>query len=310
MATDSSASSFDDEPTPHAQQQQSYAQQQQQQPRQLHHPQQQQQQSPYLTPNHNTSRPALSSPQPQYQAESFYSGGVQPGGVYYDSQRSHSQLALNVYGSGPRINEQPPTPRVPGTIPAARPAPHGPRAPVSHSRTPSPDLVIQQQLQQQQQQQPPPQLQPQQLQPQQQRELRSPATLAAGAVGLNMGNTTPTADGNVRKLRHFDIHRGVPSPPPPGFPPHQQQQQQQQQQQHASHRNTLPPPPPSTGQHQQQAHEYSRANEDEGEYSSDAAPVPSAKALGKRRAVEKVVDRKSSVRQVLDNMHDLSDQLS
>lgn len=187
MATDSSASSFDDEPTPHAQQQQSYAQQQQQQPRQLHHPQQQQQQSPYLTPNHNTSRPALSSPQPQYQAESFYSGGVQPGGVYYDSQRSHSQLALNVYGSGPRINEQPPTPRVPGTIPAARPAPHGPRAPVSHSRTPSPDLVIQQQLQQQQQQQPPPQLQPQQLQPQQQRELRSPATLAAGAVGLNMG---------------------------------------------------------------------------------------------------------------------------
>lgn len=244
---DSSVSSLDDEITPIPQNGKlSYAQQQPQ-----HN------QSLYLTPSNNNSRQLL-SPQP----ESFYSGAVQPGGQYYDPYTPTANT--QVHSLTPQIHEQPPTPRAPGGL-AARSALHGPRAPISHSRTPSPDIGLQGQL----------------------RELRSPVTVAAGAIGIGPGiinSSVASGDETLRtRFRGLEVGTGggggvTVTSPPPGFPPQQQ----------PSHRGALPLP----GQPQPSSQQYRRGSGAEGEHPADAALVPSAKALGKRRAVEKLVDCK------------------
>lgn len=183
----------------------------------------------------------------------------------------------------PRIQQQPPTPRTP-PIPGAgtRAAPHGPRAPLSYSRTPSPELSAYTQ------------------------QVRS--TNAGGTVGAGMNAGDETLRG---QFRHLEV-----TSPPPGFPaqpqsqnqlraPQPQHQNQQSyyaewQQQQALQLQQLQQSRRGSGPYVNQSNsglapsgpEGQTAVSGEREYSDGSPLVPSNKALGKRRAIEKPVDRK------------------
>ena len=229
----SSVSSFDEGATPLPQnRKQSYAQQQ----------------SQAMYPQSNNSRP---SPTP---AQAFYAAYVQPEGQLYEPQL-HSQT----HSPTPRISEQPPTSRPPISTVPLRHALHGPRALISHSRTPSPDLAMQAQM-------------------------PAPVSVAAGAVGIG-GDALPT------KFQSLEVSGAgsVMMSPPPGFA-FQSQTVHPGQLRQQSYRG-VPSDVVSQGQAPLSRHTNS-PNGDSEEHPTGAPTVPSSKALGKRRAVEKPVDRK------------------
>lgn len=226
----SSVSSFDEEATPLPQNRnQSYAQQQSQ--------------AMFVQPN--SGRP---SPIP---VQSFYSAYVRPEGQLYGIQQ-HGHLQSPT----PRVHEHPSAPRTPISSVPLRHTPHGPRALISHSRTPSPDLAMHAQM-------------------------RAPAALAAGAVGMGGDNLSG-------KFQNLELSGGTS--PPPGFGPHSPHQTVYPEPRHQLYRS-MPPDPVPQQQPPSSIHTGSRHEDDE-EYPLDVPIVPSSKALGKRRAVEKPVDRK------------------
>lgn len=215
----SSVSSFDEDATPTQNNKQSYAQQQ----------------SPATFIKTNDNSP---SPNP---AQSFYS--VE--GQLYDPQQ-HLQT---------RIYEHPSAPRTP--VSSVHPRhPHGPRALPLPSRTPSPDLAIQQ--------------------------MRAPAAAAAAGVG---------GDALHAKLLNPEVSGGTGlTSPPPGFGLQSQHQTVYPEQRRQQSYRSMPPDPVPKQQPPLLRNTHSRNDGDE--YPSDAPAVPSSKALGKRRAVEKIPDRK------------------
>jgi hypothetical protein len=225
----SSVSSFDEDATPLPQsRKQSYAQQQ----------------SQAMFTQSNNSRPS-STP-----AQSFYSTHLQPEGLLYEPQ-----LRSQTHSPTPRIYEQPPASHTPISTVPLRHAPHGPRALISHSRTPSPDLAMQAQM-------------------------RAPVTGAVGGVGMG-GDTLST------KFQSLEVRGGAGiMSPPPGFAFRPQPQTLLPDQPRQQSYRSMPP----DAAPQEQA--PSSRNDDSEEYPADTPIVPSSKALGKRRAVEKPVDRK------------------